>query len=357
MSFVLHIGFDFWGAGNLGDDLMLAGFQRFISSNRIDCRLSALCAHNIDAMRRRFPAIEWFPSTPEARAAALAAADAWVGLGGGVFQIEVGTWILDQMLAAVRAAKARGLPAHLVGVGVNNAAAIRTNQSAEIHQRVDRIWLRDAFCVELARDGGFSAEKARLGADTAHLECAASTVPRRPGTALVIHADEKSISGAALEPALAEPFGPAHWVCQEYRELQDAEARIHGLLPPSVRSRLPLVRADYARASLDELHRAVAGWERVLSCRFHTCVAAGWSGARLAVFERNHKLEAVRADLAAERCARLDDAAEVQRALAAARPVPRARLEACLARAGGMLRAYFSELGLLASPAANPAAP
>lgn len=348
MSFHLHIGFDFWGAGNLGDDLMLAGFLEFIRKQRVDCRVSALCAHDIEAMRLRFPSIEWFRSDPASRQAALHGADAWLGLGGGVFQVEVGPWILDQMLEAVRSAKARGIPAHLVGVGVNNAAAIHAQQSGEIHRLVDRIWLRDAECLRLALEGRFSTEKALLGADTAHLYCAAVGLrARRPEAALVIHADEAAVAQADLGP-LAEQGGPPwRWVCQEYRELQDAEARIYGLFPEEVRRRMPLVRPDYARGTVEELHDAVASWDAVLSCRFHTCVAAAWSGARLAVFERNQKLEAVRADLDAERCLRIDDASEWRRSLRDARPVAEARLQACLGRAHAMLGTYFSSLGLL----------
>lgn len=350
MAFTLHIGFDFWGAGNLGDDLMLAGFLRFIEQHRIDCRVTALCAHDIAAMRRRFPGICWHGADLQSRTQALHEADAWLGLGGGVFQVEVGPWILDQMLVAATAAKTRGIPAHLVGVGVNNAAAITASQSSEIHRLVDRLWLRDSRCLELALAGGFSAEKTILGADTAHIYCAdapRSAEGRREG-ALVIHAEEEMIARADLDAVIAGSRWSLNWVCQEYRELRDTEARIHGLLPVDVRSRLPLVRPTYHGASVETLRDVVATWNVVLSCRFHTCLAAAWAGARLAVYERNQKLEAVRADLSAQRCLRLDEAGEILRALEEARTVDPSRLWHCHQRAESMLTAYFAELGLLA---------
>ncbi len=345
MGLTLHIGFDFWGAGNLGDDLMLAGFQSWIETHLPEWSLSALCAHDIAAMRLRFPRIRWFPADPASRAEALRGANVWVGLGGGVFQIEVGTWILDQMLADMSAAKRHGLKTFLVGVGVNNRAALQTDQARHIHEVADALWLRDTACLEMALSCGFSAEKTRLGADTGHLFCAAAHIrPARPETALVIHARPSDLADAALLELHRRIRSGFSWVCQEVRPIPDSEFLLHSAGSPEFRRAFPLVLPDYPTASIAGLHSAVADWQRVLSSRFHTSLAAAWSGAALAVFERNDKLRAIREDLDCERCTRLDSADELARALGAARPVERRRLDACLARADRMMSDFISAL-------------
>jgi len=345
MAFTVHIGFDFWGAGNLGDDLMLAGFLHWIETHKIDCRVSALCAHNISAMRLRFPSVEWFPSDRESRARALAGADAWVGLGGGVFQIEVGTWILDQMLEALQAAKARGIPAFLVGVGVNNRAALETEQAQTIKTLAQGIWLRDHTCVELAHSCGFSQDITRLGADTAHLYCAANRgLTLAHEHALVIHADINAVSAEALREAKSKAPTPWAWVCQEVRPIPDSESLLFDKVSPLLGNGLRLVRPDYSQASIEDLHHTVASWDCVLSSRFHTSLAAAWSGARLAIYERNDKLRAIRNDLNCERCINLEQANEVARALRQATRVEQSRLSACHGRADAMLSQLFAQL-------------
>ena len=345
MGLTLHIGFDFWGAGNLGDDLMLAGFQEWLRARRPEWRISALCAHDVAAMRLRFPGIRWFSADPDSRAEALRQADAWVGLGGGVFQIEVGTWILDQMLADMTAARARGLKTFLVGVGVNNRAALETDQARRIHELAEAIWLRDSACLDMALSCGFSAGKTHLGADTAHLHCAtAPTPPLREGTAFVIHASPTDVAESAFLEAGPRARRPGTWVCQEYRSIPDSELLLHQSASPEFQSALPLLRPSYPTATVAELHAAVAGWQRVVSSRFHTSLAAAWAGAAVAIFERNDKLRAIREDLGCERCARLNDADELARALESARPVARSRLDACLDRTEHMMHEFVSAL-------------
>jgi polysaccharide pyruvyl transferase WcaK-like protein len=349
MPFVLHIGFDFWGAGNLGDDLMLAGFQSWWRAREPDLRISALCAHDIAAMRRRFPDIQWFGSDPAAQAQALQQADAWIGLGGGVFQTEVGPWILDQMAMNMAAARARGIRCFLVGVGVNNEEALSTGQAHQVCQLASQIWMRDQGCTDLALRAGFQPEITRLGADTAHLLGAEFSRLRdsdRRASAFVLHASPTIVSPDAIARVIAQSDEPWRWVCQESRTLADSEMELYATLPAAVRARLPLAQIDYAHASLPEIMAQAASWHRVLSSRYHTTLASAWAGAEIAVFERNYKLRAIREELGIEPCASLADPVEMVRSLGAARAVARDSLELCFSRANRMMEGLRRELGL-----------
>ena len=66
----LVIGPNFFGAGNFGDDLMLAGFLEQMPSGT-SIGITAFTPHDIESQRRRFPAVAWFPDEDDAREAAL----------------------------------------------------------------------------------------------------------------------------------------------------------------------------------------------------------------------------------------------------------------------------------------------
>ena len=62
----LHIGHTFFGAGNIGDDLVLAGFLDGISGAP-GLRLTCGTRYDIASQRRRFPQIEWSVDTDASR--------------------------------------------------------------------------------------------------------------------------------------------------------------------------------------------------------------------------------------------------------------------------------------------------
>jgi len=342
---MIHIGFDFWGAGNLGDDLMLAGLLRWLSQRSPGTRVSALCAHDMEAMRLRFPGVEWHATDPASRRRALEGAKAWLGLGGSPFQSDLGPWLLDQMCEHMQEASALGLPCYLVGVGLNNREALATAGAGRAASLARRIWLRDPYCHRCALSAGLTPSLVGLGADLAHLALKDHGRPLRKGEgALVIHTRAEQVSGEALQAATAAlPFS-FHWLCQEARTLRDSERELYAGLPATLQARIPLLAPDYAKDSLPTLINHCLGWELVLSSRYHSSLAAAWAGSRLAVFERNDKLTGLREELGATACHSLRDARELHRGLLRAAPVEQELLDACEHRAAGMLEELFNEL-------------
>jgi len=342
---MIHIGFDFWGAGNLGDDLMLAGFLGWLDRHSPGTRVSALCAHDFAAMRRRFPRVEWHATDADSRRRALEGARAWLGLGGSPFQSDLGPWLLEQMCANMETARSLGIPCFLVGVGLNNLEALRTPEAARAARLAQRIWFRDAACQRQALTAGFSPSHTNQGADLAHLALAGRQDKRREGqAALIIHTRAAEVSAQALETALAPLPYHFQWLCQEVRPLQDCEQVLHAALPETLKARVPLLLPAYADAGIEELIALTQGWELVLSSRYHSSLAAAWAGSRLCIHERNHKLCGLREELGAAACRSLTDPRDIHRSLNQAAPVDRDRLEACHARAAGMLEELMNEL-------------
>jgi polysaccharide pyruvyl transferase WcaK-like protein len=343
MNMLLLSGFDFWGCGNLGDDLTFAGFMEYMHRKRPASRVASLCAHDIGAMRIRFPSVDWQPPTGDQ--SALAGASAWIGLGDSPFQSDLGPWLLNQMVSNMEAARAVGIPCYLVGVGMNNREAFSTSQAHRAAELASSIWLRDANCLEAAQEAGLPAEKVHLGGDLAHLAFKQLDLAGDPRTGvMILHAPASRVSGAALAKAAASQPCIWSWVCQEVRSLEDSETALHQRFGQEAKSRLPLFTFEYGKGTLTEVFSHLSGAGLVLTSRYHGGLAAAWSGARVAIYDRNDKLKGLRSELDITECRALDDETEIRRALTDARAVDKTRLWDCANRAEAMLDALFASV-------------
>jgi polysaccharide pyruvyl transferase WcaK-like protein len=338
----LHIGFDFWGAGNAGDDLMLAGFMHWMSLHQPDWRVSCLCAHDIEAMKHRFPMIDWYGADEESRESALQQADVWIGLGGGVFQTDVGMWILDRMERDLQAVQRRGIPAFLVGVGINNVEALTTPQAQSIYRLVKHIWVRDNTCLEAMLDAGFSGDKVTLGADVGHIACGYRATQLQEKTlAITLIAEPADVDLTVLGSAAMTLNKPVHWVCQEVRDLHGAELNLYHYLPDHLKRYIPYKPFDYHTASLDDIFQQMMSYEHVMTSRYHTTLAAAWAGSNITVYDRNAKLTAIRTELGLPECKNLKQFSEIHEGLHASRKVPHDTLDKARSRAETMLNTLF----------------
>jgi polysaccharide pyruvyl transferase WcaK-like protein len=335
------IGTDFWGAGNLGDDFMLAGFTLWVQAYAPHWIVSILCAHGIEAMRQRFPQFSWVAADETSRLAAHAQADLWLGLGGSVFQSDGGPWILDRVAADLAFSRSRGIPSFLVGVGLNDDEALETSQAREIHRLAGAIWTRDARCRRAMLEAGFEAAKVHPGADLAHL-----AFWGRPdltgarglsGVAACLIAAPWQVDCEALVQALRTEDEEPTWLCQEVRSLPGSELNLYDSMPPMLREQVTLCCPDYLHASLADLEVDLLRFRVVLTSRYHMTLASAWAGAQLAVFDRNRKLTGIREELGIAECTSLSSREQITQSLQSARPVERHRLDACAQRALAML--------------------
>ena len=74
----IHIGHSFFGSGNFGDDLVLAGFLEGIGSVP-GLRLTCASIFDTASQRRRFPQVEWYPANTEQHARLLQDCAVWLG--------------------------------------------------------------------------------------------------------------------------------------------------------------------------------------------------------------------------------------------------------------------------------------
>jgi polysaccharide pyruvyl transferase WcaK-like protein len=345
MTTRLFIGNDYFGAGNFGDDLTLAGFVS-AAACRPEIELTACTAHGRAGLERRFPQIRWLPESDAVRDDALRGADAWLGLGDTPFQLDSGPWLLDRNERERRRCAALGKPMYLLGVGCESREAAADPRSLALLAAAECVWTRDGFSAETLR---LLVPRARLrpGADVAHLAFSEDAPPpREPGVIGMLLAFERSEQFDLDELAVfieRRAPGGIRWLVQEYRALPHLERWILERLAPEARARLSVMEFDYERTSPAEYLRAFGTPNVTITSRYHGAVVAAWHGSAVVVVSRSTKLSGVADELGVPRIERASSAAELKAALEGAVEVPRERLRALRRRAAAMCEAFFDD--------------
>jgi polysaccharide pyruvyl transferase WcaK-like protein len=342
----LHLGHHFYGAGNLGDDFMLAGFLAAVGRSVPGATLTSCVPFPLEPLRRRFPAVTWLPYDAAIRAQAIAECDAWLGLGGSPFQSALSRWFIDHLVGETAFCGQAGRPMFFLGVGVQTAAELAVPEVQRICAGAAGIWTRDPGSAE--RIAALPAPpQVRAGADLAHLFFSAVPPPAAaPGRlTLVANFDYGPWDGqiACLQAIRGHPVSERVWLAQESRELPGAERALFAALQAEEKSRWRLVSPEVAGTPVDAVMANWPSGEWLVSARYHAALAGAWAGSRVIIVGTNEKLRAAARDLGAPVIA--PDAAEVvvRRALETA--APSAAPQKLAARAQQACEEFFRAVG------------
>lgn len=355
----IHLGHHFYGAGNLGDDFMLAGFLSAMSTLAPEATFTCCIPFPLDPLRRRFPSIAWLPCDERSRAACIEQCDVWLGLGGSPFQHSLSRWFVDHLLSETSLCQRHDKPMFFLGVGVQTATELIDPAIRQICSRATAIWTRDpASAARLATLP--QAPLIASAADLAHVFFRENPPPpcRHGRLTLVANFDYGAWPGqdALLNATKVRTasFAPSEfvWLAQESRELPGAERALHSALPDSERARWQLIVPDEPSPddtsgpefeATDTLPRAPSRslssvWSRwptgewLITARFHAALAGAWAGSKIVVITTNEKLRAASRELGCVVLAPDADEATATAALhtAAAPSPPRAFPQAIL---------------------------
>lgn len=287
----VHLGHHFWGAGNLGDDFMLAGFLIALKKTGLVVNLTCCVPFNHDALRKRFPEIEWLEYTIQSRWSCIASADSWLGLGGTPFQNDCGDWLerhldMDRMMC-----KMLKKPMYMLGTGVGNKAALSNPKYQKLIDAVQCIWARDEMTAHLLAQQ--CKDKVLPGADMANLFFARHTVrfcPKMIGY-LIHFEDKQAFASLDLEHLTGLLKEYSHiWMVQESRCLLYSEKTLWQELPQQIKSCMTLAEPGPAESDLVSVLHAWKMPEVLLSARYHGSLLAAWSGSKVTILARNDKL-------------------------------------------------------------------
>jgi hypothetical protein len=336
------IGVDFFGAGNFGDDLMLAGFMSRLPDG---ISVTALTPHDRESQRRRFPAIDWRSDTDAARNDAVAQADLWLALGGTPFQLDSGPWLLDNLMRERERCAAHAVPMAYLGVGCESGLAARDARAVAVVSAAARVWTRDAFSAACLADV-IPAGNLQAGADLAHLHMRRSRSPSLEIDLLgllIAYEQKNLIPARALDDLIDERApGTTRWLVQEGRTFAHTERWNYAALSASTQGRLEVMPFDYGRDSIPDFLERFGAAEVVLSTRYHGALVAAWHGSRVGVIARSAKLRALADDLGlvvAETIATADDLLGL---IDRARTAPRERLDGASTKAEKMCADFFA---------------
>lgn len=296
----IHIGHHFYGAGNAGDDLILAGFLEALKSAFRTAAPTLSCCTPFDrvALGKQFPEIEWLSYNEESRDAAVQACDVWLGLGGTPWQNAVSRWFVDHLEKERSLCAKHDRPMYFLGVGGQDEGAYALPETKRVCDQAIAIWTRDALTAEkLSRAA--PASKIHQGADLAHLWLERHPPERTRRRSLVCSLNFDFRRWENL-PRVVEALGhlPSTerlWLAQEARPLPGAELELYKSLPEALQRRWTVVKAQGPHPFRPDITWPCGEW--FLTARFHSALVSAWAGSKVLALGHNQKLRSVALEL------------------------------------------------------------
>lgn len=340
------IGPNFFGAGNFGDDLMLAGFLDQLPPHS-GLSIDAFTPHDIESQRRRFPQVTWARDDDAARERAIAEADVWLSLGSTPFQLDSGPWMLDHLSRERERCARFKVPMVYLGAGCESEEVVRDFRAKALVAASTRLWTRDALSATYLTDAVPSAT-VEIGADLAHLEFEVGITPKiETGMLGLVIAYE--LAGLVPERAIEDLIDrrapdSTRWLIQEERNFRYTERWNFDALSASAQQQLNVMALDYGRDSIETFLDNFGAPDVVVSTRYHGALVASWHGSRVAVVARSPKLRAIAEDLDLPWTDAIASADDLRLLIERARGARHDRLERQRARAAAMCTAFFDWL-------------
>jgi hypothetical protein len=304
------IGLDFFGAGNIGDDLMLAGFLKGIKDLGLSekmRRLRALCSQDRASQKNRFPEIEWVDGkAQQTRWETFKSADVLLGIGGTPFQFSTGPWLLEN-IEEVIARKKEQAPFIFVNAGSESEANRAKPRFESVMQKITSISARDKDTIAQLGEwrNGSGNPELLAGADLANISLPGLTenhppLATRPDElAVILGSDTLSKTDVrTVIDWIAEGSRPVSWITCEVRNMARCEYRVYlknwFRLGGSIVRKPPLIRLyrpRYQSCGLAALVEPFSFCKTILSSRYHGILSAAWSGCRVAGIARSSKVK------------------------------------------------------------------
>jgi len=304
----IFLCFDFYGAGNIGDDLMLDGFLSGIKNNDFEfsCALPRDCSHQ----QFRFPRIKFVNEKYRDKIAS--ESRIWLGVGDTPVQLKSGSWMLDKLTGYSELKKEKNVKYFFIGVGAEKEALAEKEKFRKAIDEVDYIWTRDKFTTELlTKDFQLSEDKVETSSDLANISLSkifsdTSAVTKIRYDAGICYFDEnfeqrdfKAVKDFVLKYKKRKKkilfFGNDVNIKGrfEYKIYQQMFSKIEKFV-----SGIKYYQPDYfgseSAASLVSYYREC---DLIITSRYHSLLTAAWAGCRVIALERSSKVSALAKEL------------------------------------------------------------
>lgn len=334
----MFLGFDFYGAGNIGDDLMLQGFLDVfagVSDTSLSCSLPTEWA---SSQRKRFNRINWLSLSAEERKRVIPDFEQWLGVGGTPFQATHGPWLLNRITvdfdAAPRTKK------FMIGVGCETEVLRERALAERIVTMTDSIWTRDeASRKVLVEDLGANPDKVSLGGDLANIAlkkifpvCEVSKKSQETVGIVYFSTPDETDNRAAIKkfvdnmPSDNKPTFIANDVRKKGFE-RSTFKDIFGGWRWFKGSNPGFYSPDYKTEKVEGLVSHFRNFDVIMACRYHALLTAAWAGCRVVALDRSSKIRFLAAELGIPLVPAPFTEEGLQEGFQRARQVPRQLLE------------------------------
>ncbi|PKN52055.1 MAG: hypothetical protein CVU55_08340 [Deltaproteobacteria bacterium HGW-Deltaproteobacteria-13] len=298
----VYVGFDFWGHGNIGDDLMIAGFQKALSSYRgVQFKAHVATGYFIESQQKRFPDILWHRELPDnAQDKAAAIHTTWVGPGATPFQLTCGDYVLKYWLEQLPFIKTFDRKC-LVNVGAEQEIEPEKERFSIVANVFDKISTRDQHSADiLTKMLGLSGSKIYAGADLANIILADyidkhRSIKKKFNLGVIIAADTLSDGDiAGVKDFLVTRWRPTSFIAGDMREIERHECFIYRQMIADLgwwaRKKLVLSVPDYMNGDIRALLSPIDDCSTIISSRYHGLLIAAWMGCKVAAIARSSKI-------------------------------------------------------------------
>ncbi len=343
------IGFDFYGAGNVGDDLTLQGFLHASTPPTRNDLCGLLRDDRLPSQRRRFGGIDWRSVDDTQLSAIRTQCSRWLGIGGTPFQASSGPWLLNSVLASL----GPGFTGRTWMIGVGCETEVRQHKAlaARVAASIDHIWTRDVYSHGFLVDElGVDAEKLTVGGDLANIalsELFPEFQPEHSSENVGILYYEEVPAGRNVRAMRQfardlSRTSPVTFLATDVRDAgfeRGLHRRMFGGWRSLGRSGPGFYAPDYQHADVHGLVSHFSNYSVVMASRYHALLAAAWAGCRVVALDRSSKVRWLSADLDIPLVSSPFTQESLRQGLAQARRVSRASLRLKLDAALASVRA------------------
>ncbi|MBK8551382.1 MAG: polysaccharide pyruvyl transferase family protein [Ignavibacteria bacterium] len=303
----IFLSFDFYGAGNIGDDLMLDGFLKALKNN--DYEFYCLVPRNSLHQQMRFPVINFFEF--KERTDAAKQCSVWAGVGDTPVQVKSGDWFLQKLFKDNELIGERKIKYYFIGVGAEREAVSQKDKFAKVLGRVDHFWTRDSKSTEiLVNDLKIQSDKVTTSSDLANISLSETFRPvikkNRFKYDIGIcyydeNAEEENLTAIKLflkkikkrNKKILFSNDVSRKGLYEYNLYKKMFTRLERIY-----NNIRIYQPDYFNSSkINELVSHYTECETVMSSRYHAILTAAWAGCRVIALERSSKVSALAEEL------------------------------------------------------------
>lgn len=334
----VFLNFDFYGAGNIGDDLMLDGFVR--GASNLDLELFCSIPRDSSHQEFRFPEIRFVPRLEREEVALQC--PVWLGVGDTPVQIKSGEWFLLKLEKDYGIAGAGRKDCYMIGIGAEKEAVSHSDRFRKVFGKVKLSWTRDEqSCLTLSNDFGIPYNTLRISSDLANISLkeifssqdsgskgrydlgicyydesvdkdSLSELKlfinglRKNGRNILMFANDANSDGMFEFGIYKKMIGPLD------RKLSKG---LKFLLPPYFKKR-----------SLSSLLEHYRDCSTLMTSRYHALLSAAWAGCKIVALQRSSKTSALAKDLGIHEVRKPFSSEQFLAAYENAKPVDRDKL-------------------------------